>query len=160
MELRSRKELREHPNQHLVGFRRSHIATASKAQDPSWVSSPNKGSSGQLQPVAKVLWKLPPPPPSREDEVLYKTLSRARTCQQLCCTKYSWHPTWMCLRSKRIKMPGSQPQIAQTPGELVLLTFFQIGGDEGVSHPSFSTYKYIFCPWVLFAFLIFSIKDF
>lgn len=102
---------------------------------------------------------LPPPPPpsslstppSREYKVPRKTLSRARIFQQLCRTKYSWRqsPSWMCLRSERIKMPGSHSQAAQTPGELELDISFQTSGDAGLSISSFAhttTYfVYEFC---------------
>ena len=55
----------------------------------------------------------------------------------------------MCLRPERIKMPGSHPQAAQTPGELGLDISFQTSGDAGLSISPFAhttTYfVYEFC---------------
>lgn len=82
----------------------------------------------------------PLPPLSREYKVPCKTLSRARTFQQLCCTKYSWRlsTSRMCLRPERIKMPGSHPPATRTPGELGLHISFQTGRDVGLSIPLFA----------------------
>lgn len=82
-------------------------------------------------------YESPLPSPSRECKEPCKTLSRARTFQQLCLTKYSWRLSHLlnAPEPERIKMPGSHPQVAQTPGESGLFVSFQIGGDAGLSIP-------------------------